>query len=87
MEYEFQEEVESEKKNTDSNASVEHKIKKKEPIAVSLGTTELETKDCENQFEGRIDLDNDDFCRWIFGDEFMEEVERMNERNALIYGT
>lgn len=87
MEYEFQEEVESEKENTDSNASVDLKIKKKEPIAVSLRTTELETKDCENQFEGRIDLDNDDFCRWLLGDEFMEEVESMNERNALIYGT
>ena len=47
----------------------------------------METEECENLFDGKIDLENDDFCRWMFGDEFMEEIERERKRNTLIYGT
>jgi hypothetical protein len=87
MEYEFEEEVEIEKENADSNESIEHTVKE-EPILVDdFGTAELEKASEENQFEGCLDIDNDDFCRWLFGDEFMENVERENEINARLYGT
>ena len=47
----------------------------------------MEAADSDNQFEGRLDIDNDDYCRWLFGDEFMENIERERERNARLYGT
>ena len=64
-------------------------LKKEEPtVAVDLETTEeLETADSENLFAGRQDMDNDELCRWLFGDELMENIEREKERNARIYGT
>ncbi len=56
-------------------------------IKRDFGTAELETTDDENQFAGCQDMDNDDYCRWLFGDEFMENIERERERNARLYGT
>ena len=85
MESDFTDEVES--MNDDNDESIEHKEKKEEPIAVDIETTELETADSDNQFEGRLDIDNDDYCRWLFGDEFMENIEREKEINARLYGT
>lgn len=85
MEYDFTDEVES--VNDDNNESIEHKEKKEESIAVDIETTELEAADSDNQFEGRLDIDNDDYCRWLFGDEFMENIEREKEINARLYGT
>ena len=85
MEYDFTDEVES--VNDDNNESIEHKEKKEEPIAVDIETTELEATDDENQFAGCQDMDNDDYCRWLFGDEFMENIEREKEINARLYGT
>ena len=73
--------------NDDNNESIEHKEKKEEPIAVDIETIELEAADSDNQFEGRLDIDNDDYCRWLFGDEFMENIEREKEINARLYGT
>ena len=55
--------------------------------ANDVRTPELETAECENQFAGYIDLENDDFCRWMFGEEFMAEIERERKRNALLYET
>lgn len=83
----FMEEVERENENTDSDESIEHQVKKEDPIAIDTRTPELETAECENQFAGRIDLENDDFCRWMFGEEFMAEIERERKRNALLYET
>ena len=85
MEYDFTDEVES--VNDDNNERIEQKEKKEEPIAVDIETTELEAADSDNQFEGRLDIDNDDYCRWLFGDEFMENIEREKEINARLYGT
>ena len=85
MEYDFTEDVGRE--NTDNNEGVEHKVKQEESIAVDIETIELETADSDNQFEGRLDIDNDDYCRWLFGDEFMENIEREKEINARLYGT
>ena len=64
-------------------------LNKEEPtVAIDLETTEeLETADSENLFAGRQDIDNDDFCRWLFGDELMENIEREKDRNARIYNT
>ena len=56
-------------------------------IKQDFGTAELETTDDENQFAGCQDMDNDDYCRWLFGDEFMENIEREREGNARLYGT
>lgn len=83
----FMEEVERENENADSDESIENQVNKEDPIAIDVRTPELETAECENQFAGRIDLENDDFCRWIFGEEFMAEVERERKRNALLYET
>ena len=83
----FMEEVERESENADSDESIEHQVKKEDPIAIDVRTPELETTECENQFAGRIDLENDDFCRWMFGEEFMAEIERERKRNALLYET
>ena len=83
----FMEEVERENENADSDESIEHQVKKEDPIAIDVRTPELETAECENQFDGKIDLENDDFCRWMFGDEFMENIESQRKRNALLYET
>lgn len=83
----FMEEVERENENADSDESIEYQVKKEDPIAIDVRTPELETAECENQFAGRIDLENDDFCKWMFGEEFMAEVERERKRNALLYET
>ena len=86
MEYEFDEEVEIETENADSNESIEHTVKEESILVDDFGTAELDKANDENQFEGRLDIDNDDFCRWLFGDGFMENVERENEINARLYG-
>ena len=86
MEYEFEEEVEIETGNADSNESIEHTVKEEQILVDDFGTAELDKANEENQFEGRLDIDNDDFCRWLFGNEFMENVERENEINARLYG-
>ena len=83
----FMEKVERENENADSDESIENQVKKDDPIAIDVRTPELETAECENRFAGRIDLENDDFCRWLFGEEFMAEVEREGKRNALLYET
>ena len=83
----FMEEVERENENADSDESIENQVKKDDPIAIDVRTPELETAECENQFAGRIDLENDDFCRWFFGEEFMAEIERERKSNALLYET
>lgn len=83
----FMEEVERESENANSDESIEHQVKKEDPIAIDVRTPELETAECKNQFAGRIDLENDDFCRWMFGEEFMAEIERERKRNALLYET
>ena len=89
--FKFEDEVDMEMdiecQDIDSDESIEHLVKMEEPIAIDVRTAELETEECENLFDGKIDLENDDFCRWMFGDEFMEEIERERKRNALIYGT
>ena len=83
----FMEEVEGENENADSDESIENQVNKEDPIAIDVRTPELETAECENQFAGRINLENDDFCRWFFGEEFMAEIERERKRNALLYET
>ena len=83
----FMEEVERENENADSDERIENQVNKGDPIAIDVRTPELETAECENQFAGRIDLENDDFCRWFFGEEFMAEIERERKRNALLYET
>lgn len=83
----FMEEVERENENADSDESIENQVNKEDPIAIDVRTPELETAECEKQFAGRIDLENDDFCRWMFGEEFMAEIERERKRNALLYET
>lgn len=83
----FMEEVERENENADSDESIENQVNKEDPIAIDVRTPELKTAECENQFAGRIDLENDDFCRWFFGEEFMAEIERERKRNALLYET
>ena len=83
----FMEEVERESENANSDESIEHQVKKEDPIAIDVRTPELETAECKNQFAGRIDLENDDFCRWMFGEEFMAEIERERKRNAILYET
>ena len=83
----FMEEVERENEDTDSDESIEHQVKKEDPIAIDVRAAELETEECENLFDGKIDLENDDFCRWMFGDEFMENIESQRKRNALLYET
>ena len=89
--FKFEDEVDMEMdiecQDIDSDESIEHQVKMEEPIAIDVRAAELETEECENLFDGKIDLENDDFCRWMFGDEFMEEIERERKRNALIYGT
>ena len=83
----FMEEVERENENADSDESIENQVNKEDPIAIDVRAAELETEECENLFDGKIDLENDDFCRWMFGDEFMENIESQRKRNALLYET
>ena len=85
MEYDFTEKIEIE--STDSNERIEHNVNQEEAIAVDFGTAELETEDSKNLFAGLQNTDNDDYCRWLFGDEFMETIERERKKNALFYGT
>ena len=87
LDIKFMEEVERDNENTDSDESIEHQVKKEDPIAIDVRAAELETEECENLFDGKIDLENDDFCRWMFGDEFMENIESQRKRNALLYET
>ena len=87
----FMEEVERENENTDSDESIEHQVKKEDPIAIDVKTAELAAADEENQFTGRVDIGSDEFLRWMWGEEILkeiqEEAERERKRNALLYGT
>ena len=86
--FKFEDEVDMEMdiecQDIDSDESIEHQVKMEEPIAIDVRAAELETEECENLFDGKIDLENDDFCRWMFGDEFMENIESQRKRNALL---
>ena len=86
MKYEFDEDVEQKNENTDSVESIEDKVKQKEELANDAETIVSETA-VENLFEGRPDIDSDEFWRWMWGDEILAEVERERERNARLYGT
>ena len=87
QDFKFIEDEEREKENANSDESIEHTVKQEEVIAIDVRIPKLETAECEDQFVGRIDLENDDFCRWMFGDEFMAEIERERKINALLYET
>ena len=86
MEYEFEEDVEQKNENADSVESIEDKVKQQEQIADDTETIVSETE-VDNLFEGRLDIDSDEFWRWMWGDEILAEVERERERNARLYGT
>lgn len=86
MKYEFDEDVEQKNENTDSVESIEDKVKQQEQIADDTETIVSETA-VDNLFEGRLDIDSDEFWRWMWGDEILAEVERERERNARLYGT
>ena len=86
MKYEFDEDVEQKNKNADSVESIEDKVKQQEQIADDTETIVSETE-VDNLFEGRLDIDSDEFWRWMWGDEILAEVERERERNARLYGT
>lgn len=86
MEYEFEEDVEQKKENTDSVESIEGKVKQEELIAVDTEITKSDTA-VDNLFEGRLDIESDEFWRWMWGDEILEEVKREKERNARLFGT
>jgi hypothetical protein len=82
MKYEFDEDVEQKNENADSVEGIEDKVK----IADDTETIVSETA-VENLFEGRLDIDSDEFWRWMWGDEILAEVERERERNTRLYGT
>ena len=84
MKYEFDEDVEQKNENADSVESIEDK--QQEQIADDTETIVSETA-VDNLFEGRLDIDSDEFWRWMWGDEILAEVERERERNARLYGT
>ena len=86
MKYEFDEDVEQKNENADSVESIEDKVKQQEELANDAETIVSETA-VENLFEGRLDIDSDEFWRWMWGDEILAEVERERERNARLYGT
>ena len=86
MKYEFDEDVEQKNENADSVESIEDKVKQQEQIADDTETIVSETE-VDNLFEGRLDIDSDEFWRWMWGDEILAEVERERERNARLYGT
>ena len=86
MEYEFEEDVEQKNENADSVESTEGKVKQEELIVGDTEATKSDTA-VENMFEGRLDIDSDEFWRWMWGDEILEEVKREKEQNARLYGT
>ena len=86
MEYEFDEDVEQKNENADSVESTEGKVKQEELIVGDTEATKSDTA-VENMFEGRLDIDSDEFWRWMWGDEILEEVKREKEQNARLYGT
>ena len=86
MKYEFDEDVKQKNENADSVESIEDKVKQQEQIADDTETIVSETA-VDNLFEGRFDIDSDEFWRWMWGDEILAEVERERERNARLYGT
>jgi hypothetical protein len=67
-------------------------VKKNEPLSVEVEKEKIKTEDTENQFdekidfEGKIDLENDDFCMWFLGEDFMNEVNRQREQNKRLFG-
>ena len=85
MEYEFEEDVEQKNENADSVESTEGKVKQEELIVGDTEATKSDTA-VENMFEGRLDIDSDEFWRWMWGDEILEEVKREKERNARLFG-
>ena len=85
MEYEFEKNVEQKNENADSVESTEGKVKQEELIVDDTEATKSDTA-VENMFEGRLDIDSDEFWRWMWGDEILEEVKREKERNARLFG-
>lgn len=85
MEYEYEEDVEQKNENADSVESTEGKVKQEELIVGDTEATKSDTA-VENMFEGRLDIDSDEFWRWMWGDEILEEVKREKERNAPLFG-
>ena len=85
MEYEFEEDVEQKNENADSEESTEGKVKQEELIVGDTEATKSDTA-VENMFEGRLDIDSDEFWRWMWGDEILEEVKREKEQNARLFG-
>ena len=85
MEYEFEEDVEQKNENADSVESTEGKVKQEELIVGDTEATKSDTA-VENMFEGRLDIDSDEFWRWMWGDEILEEVKREKEQNARLFG-
>ena len=85
MEYEFEKNVEQKNENADSVESTEGKVKQEELIVGDTEATKSDTA-VENMFEGRLDIDSDEFWRWMWGDEILEEVKREKERNARLFG-
>ena len=85
MEYEFEEYVEQKNENADSVESTEGKVKQEELIVGDTEATKSDTA-VENMFEGRLDIDSDEFWRWMWGDEILEEVKREKEQNARLFG-
>ena len=85
MEYEFDEDVEQKNENADSVESTEGKVKQEELIVDDTEATKSDTA-VENMFEGRLDIDSDEFWRWMWGDEILEEVNKEKERNARLFG-
>ena len=85
MEYEFDEDVEQKNENADSVESTEGKVKQEELIVGDTEATKSDTA-VENMFEGRLDIDSDEFWRWMWGDEILEEVNKEKERNARLFG-
>ena len=85
MEYEFEEDVEQKNENADSVESTEGKVKQEELIVDDTEATKSDTA-VENMFEGRLDIDSDEFWRWMWGDEILEEVKREKEQNARLFG-
>lgn len=85
MEYEFEEDVEQKNESADSVESTEGKVKQEELIVGDTEATKSDTA-VENMFEGRLDIDSDEFWRWMWGDEILEEVKREKERNARLFG-
>ena len=85
MEYEFEEDVEQKNENADSVESTEGKVKQEELIVGDTEATKSDTA-VDNLFEGRLDIESDEFWRWMWGDEILEEVKREKERNARLFG-